>query len=43
MTNLSGGGSGENKELEIGRIGHYFDIAITGIRKCVARGGHEVK
>lgn len=38
MTNLSGGGSGENKELDIGRISHYFDIAITGIKMCSQRG-----
>ena len=43
VTNLSGGGFGQDEELEIGRIGYCLESAITGIRKWVARGGHEVK
>lgn len=29
----SGGGSGENKELETARMGDYFEIAVKGILK----------
>lgn len=44
MTNLSGSGSGEDKELETGRVGTVLRLLyVMGIRKCDSQRGHKVK